>query len=373
MTTDVDIVNAALIRLGERTITSLADPVKPAQLASAIYAELRDGLLRAHPWNFAIVGTPLAIPAEPRPDGSSAAAFLLPDGAGGAARCLRLLAVEDAGGRYLDHKVDGRTVRVASAHAGDNLLSASDDLTDAAWSVSDGSVAGAQAAAPFGYGLADELSDTGAGASAYVAQTITGVAGGALHAASVLVRPGGTPATHATLEMRFTGGSDEITGCYAEIDFSTGALAFRDPAGTVHAYERETLSGGWFRLSLAAANNRSGNDTLTLRIYADGLANGDAATQFDLLVAAPQLTTVAPLPVVCVAQVTDPDRMEPLFREALAARLAMELAEPLGKSTTLQQTMAGLYADKLREARSVDGQEGTHDAVAAETWLDARN
>ena len=32
MITDVDIVNAALIRLGERTIASLSDAVKPAQL-----------------------------------------------------------------------------------------------------------------------------------------------------------------------------------------------------------------------------------------------------------------------------------------------------------------------------------------------------
>jgi hypothetical protein len=79
-----------------------------------------------------------------------------------------------------------------------------------------------------------------------------------------------------------------------------------------------------------------------------------------------------PLSVVYVAQITDPDRMDPSFRETLAARLALELAEPLGKSTALQQTMAEFYADKLRAARSADGQEGSHDGFDADSWLAAR-
>ena len=372
MTTEVDIVNAALIKLGERTIASLTDAVKPAQLANAVYADLRDALLREHPWNFAMVRVSLAVRAARQPEAGRGTAYLLPDGAGGAARCLRFVAVEDSGGRYLDHKVEANTVVTTYEPALVNLLSVPQDLSDGAWSVTGGSVAGAQAAAPFGFGLADELSDTSAVVSAYVEQSVAGVEDEALYTASVLVRPGGTPATHATLELRYTGGTTEITGCYAEIDFSTGALAFRDPAGTVQGYEREELGGGWYRLSLAAANNDAGNTTLTFRLYADGLTNGDAASQLSLFAAAPKLAKASPLRVVYVARVTDPDRIEPLFRETLAARLAMELAEPLGKSTTLQQTMAELYADKLRIARSADGQEGTHDAIEADTWLNAR-
>jgi hypothetical protein len=137
-------------------------------------------------------------------------------------------------------------------------------------------------------------------------------------------------------------------------------------------YEREALGNGWYRLALAAANNASGNTALSLRLYADGLTNGDAASQLSLHAAAPCLSAATPLPVVYIARVTDPDRMDPSFREAFAARLALELAEPLGKSTTLQQTMAELYADKLRAARSADGQEGTHDGFDADGWLAAR-
>lgn len=372
MTTDVDIVNAALIRLGERTITSLADAVKPAQLASALYADVRDTLVREHPWNFAIRRDPLAIPAARRPAGRYTAAYLLPDGAGGTARCLRLLAVEDASGRYLDYKVDGRDVLVAHTPSAANLLASPEDLTDAAWSAVSASVTGAQAAAPFGFGLADEVGDTSASISGYVEQTVTGIADGALLAAAVLVKPGSSPATHATLALHFTGGISEISGCYVELDFATGALAWRDPAGTLVACEREAMGGGWYRLALAAANNATGNSAATLRLYADGLANGDPTDQLSIFAAAPVLGPTTPLPVVAIAQVSDPDRMDPSFREAFAARLAFELAEPLGKSTSLQQTIAGLYADKLRAARSADGQEGTQDGFEADAWLAAR-
>lgn len=376
MTTDVDIVNAALIRLGERSIASLADAVKPAQLAAALYADLRDAMLREHPWNFAVRRTALAVPLPAATAGMApgryAAAWLLPDGAGGAARCLRLLAAEDRAGRTLDHKVDGRTLLAANSASAMNRLDDADGIDGAAWTTSDATVTADQAAAPFGYGIADELADTSGVASGHVSQTITGIGDRSAWATSVLVRAGSVPATHATLELRFTGGTAEITGCYAELDLAAGTLAWRDPAATMLACEREALGDGWYRLALAAANNDSGNTQLTIRLYADGLANGDPAEQGALHVAAPRLVAVSPLPVVYVAQVTDPDRMDPSFREALAARLALELAEPLGKSTTLQRTMADLYADKLRAARSADGQEGTHDAFDADGWLSAR-
>jgi hypothetical protein len=243
MTTDVDIVNAALIRLGERTIASLAEPVKPAQLAGALFADLRDTLLREHPWNFALTRASLVLPAPAA--GRFSGAWLLPDGAGALPRCLRLLAVEDSGGRYLDHKVDGRFVRLSGFGAAVNLLSAASDLTDGAWSVSGGAVSGAQAAAPFGFGLADALTESAAGTSAFLEQTVAGIANGALFAASVLVRPGMPAAAFATLELRFTGGAGTITGCYVEIDLATGDLAWRDPAGTVQGFEREALGNGW--------------------------------------------------------------------------------------------------------------------------------
>ena len=50
---DYDIVNVALRRIGASAITSLSDGSNNADVASDIYAEVRDTLLRSHPWNFA--------------------------------------------------------------------------------------------------------------------------------------------------------------------------------------------------------------------------------------------------------------------------------------------------------------------------------
>lgn len=45
--------NAALIKLGEKTITSLSDDVRSAQILNARYDNVKKSLLRMHPWNFA--------------------------------------------------------------------------------------------------------------------------------------------------------------------------------------------------------------------------------------------------------------------------------------------------------------------------------
>lgn len=189
MATDVTIVNAALIRLGETTITALADDLKPARLANEIYADVRDAVTRAHPWNFALARAELAANAN-APTWGYAYAYDLPVEPD---HCLRVLTV--------DGERDGR------------------------W-------------------------------------TIEG---------------------------------------------------------------RQIVSN-----------------------------------------------LPSPIRILYLRRISEPDDTDPLFREALSARLARELAEPLGKSTSLQQAMGNLYEAKLREARSADGQEGTPEILSADTWLTAR-
>lgn len=191
MATDVTIVNAALIRLGETTVTALSDDTKPGRLANAIYADLRDAVTRAHPWNFALARAELTANAS-APTWGYANAYDLP---GDPNHCLRVLAVD---------------------------------------------------------------------------------------------------------------GEDEQAG-------------------------RWTVEGRQILSNLSS-----------------------------------------PIRIIYLRRISDPADTDPLFREALSARLARELAEALGKSTSLQQAMAELYDAKLREARSADGQEGTPDVLAAETWLSAR-
>lgn len=50
---ETDVVNAAARRVGAEPITSLTDGTKTANVANNLYTEIRDALLRSHPWNFA--------------------------------------------------------------------------------------------------------------------------------------------------------------------------------------------------------------------------------------------------------------------------------------------------------------------------------
>lgn len=73
-----------------------------------------------------------------------------------------------------------------------------------------------------------------------------------------------------------------------------------------------------------------------------------------------------------ISRVEDPNQFDDLFKEALSARLAYELAYPLAESNTLMQNMYSVYKDKLSEARTMDGQEGTPDQLISREWTDSR-
>jgi hypothetical protein len=63
MTSSVSICSNALIRLGDKPISSFQDPTQRAQNCSILYPEMRDAVLRKHPWNSAtkrVVLAPLA-------------------------------------------------------------------------------------------------------------------------------------------------------------------------------------------------------------------------------------------------------------------------------------------------------------------------
>lgn len=60
MSTDTDLINTALRRIGATPITSLTDGTASANVADDIYTEVRDDLLRSHPWNFATKRVKLA-------------------------------------------------------------------------------------------------------------------------------------------------------------------------------------------------------------------------------------------------------------------------------------------------------------------------
>lgn len=73
-----------------------------------------------------------------------------------------------------------------------------------------------------------------------------------------------------------------------------------------------------------------------------------------------------------IARDEDPNQYDFLLIEALATRLASDIAYSLVGSSTLAQSMFAIYEIKLKEARFADAQEGTPDGVEVDTFVTAR-
>jgi hypothetical protein len=69
-----------------------------------------------------------------------------------------------------------------------------------------------------------------------------------------------------------------------------------------------------------------------------------------------------------VARITDPNRFSSLFVQALAARLAADLAIPLAQSRLLQQDNFTIYENKLAQAVANDGMQGKSRKITS-SWL----
>ena len=77
MASDVEIANAALSKLGEPGLLAFSDDSVAGRLATRTFADLRDALLREHPWNFASKRATLAAEVT-APDWGFARAYPVP-------------------------------------------------------------------------------------------------------------------------------------------------------------------------------------------------------------------------------------------------------------------------------------------------------
>lgn len=85
------------------------------------------------------------------------------------------------------------------------------------------------------------------------------------------------------------------------------------------------------------------------------------------------LTDLAsPIKIQYVWRNEDPETYDSLFREALAAALALDWAEKLTKTSTVKDEMERLHTLKMAEARSVDGQEDMRRPMVGETYITSR-
>jgi hypothetical protein len=100
MTSNVEIANRALTRLGDRTIVSLTEDSNQARAINAIFESVRRTEIRKHPWNFAKARAQLAADADAPLFGYSYQ-YTLP------ADCLRVLPKSDP---LLDWRIEGKKI-----------------------------------------------------------------------------------------------------------------------------------------------------------------------------------------------------------------------------------------------------------------------
>lgn len=79
-----------------------------------------------------------------------------------------------------------------------------------------------------------------------------------------------------------------------------------------------------------------------------------------------------PIYIRYIAQITDPAVFDVLFVNALAARLAMDLAVPLAQSNTVAEGSAEKYRFWIGQARSMDAFESSPRQRPDPSWVAAR-
>lgn len=84
------------------------------------------------------------------------------------------------------------------------------------------------------------------------------------------------------------------------------------------------------------------------------------------------LTNQSTCKIVYISQVTNPNKFSALFTQALAARIAADLAIPLTQSRTLQEAHYKLFSAKISEARAMDGGQGKSKRLRSRWLLKAR-
>lgn len=80
----------------------------------------------------------------------------------------------------------------------------------------------------------------------------------------------------------------------------------------------------------------------------------------------------APLDLRYVAQVTDPNLMDATFRDALSARIALELCEEITQSNKKQETSQNRYDEAMAEAKRMNAIESVSFIPPEDEWITVR-
>lgn len=126
---------------------------------------------------------------------------------------------------------------------------------------------------------------------------------------------------------------------------------FRLPAGYLRKASQDPKAGS--RSYLGAP---SGNE------YDDWEFEGDYITS----------RTAYPIVLRFVADITDVTKMDPMFCEGLAARIALEVCESLTQSDAKMKSIGGMYTKFMTEARMVNGIETGADEPPEDEFISCR-
>lgn len=80
----------------------------------------------------------------------------------------------------------------------------------------------------------------------------------------------------------------------------------------------------------------------------------------------------APLYLRYIAQITDPNTMDALFREALAARIAAETCEEITQSVSKLDAIKMNYTAVIRDAKRANAIENVPIEAVEDSWLSVR-
>lgn len=105
-----------------------------------------------------------------------------------------------------------------------------------------------------------------------------------------------------------------------------------------------------------------------LRVYSDTTGTVSDWSKEGVYVLAPEATVY----MWGQKRITDTGKMSQLFVQAVAARIAAELAIPLTGKRQLQIDMWQLYRDKLAEAAANDGLQGRHEKLRTGKLISSR-
>ena len=84
------------------------------------------------------------------------------------------------------------------------------------------------------------------------------------------------------------------------------------------------------------------------------------------------LTEESTVDITYIQRLEDTTQFDSLLYQALVFRMAWKLAFPIMRSHTVMGQMGQMYEAVVREARTIDSQEGTPETIETDTLLDLR-